>query len=256
MTIVQMKFTFFNLLLFLLLLIACTEKQEKRTNSTQVPVAARPWETAISAEEFYNICAEIDSFQVKEKYLLPGNIEKKITEMVIQRNANLLGIRLGDGRSLNLRDSISPITRKIEVDFFFETYLPNTAQYQVAKSMTNDFETYLIDFRTGKITVAEGIPKESPDSTKIITYNGDLEIYQTPNGFQLFVASDSGLVLNTHWTHSYYSPQQVCWESDSTILVRAILADDLLYPTSTQQYKQSYFRIHVFNMPFLKEQKL
>ena len=91
-------------------------------------------------------------------------------------------------------------------------------------------EDIFINIKNGKEFTFWHNPIVSPNNTLIVSYCWDLEAQFMPNGLQLFKIVGDSIVKIFDWNISTWGPEEVKWESDTSIVIkRATPSDNIKY---------------------------
>lgn len=186
---------------------------------------------------FDKITAEIDngyeSSMAIEKYLQPSMKDYFL------RKGKVLNLFLTNGKTVKLKD----FEKEGELtEYSFESYL-ESFEYYLVKIQFYEGEGYLlVNRKNGFQKYISGKPYLSPDKTKLITINMDLEAGYDFNGIELLSFSGDSLKTDCVININNWGPSAMKLTSNKEVIIQAFYIEEK-ENTEETEYKKKYFKM-------------
>lgn len=130
-----------------------------------------------------------------------------------------ISLTLADEQVLQLPRWESDTDEGEDTRYAYEHYFPEV-DFFLLRAQFNEGNCWLLVHRqSGRKTYISGLPHFSPDGTKVITGNLDLESGYSFNGLAHYSLMNDSLALNWELEISNWGPRQIKWLSDSSLII-------------------------------------
>jgi hypothetical protein len=271
----------YSLLLILFIFTACdgkkTPQKELVIDSAKINAAMKklalpekvkdPYLEGISINDFDNInlCGTNFQFSKIDSVFIPdyneqsvlfdkmidsiGNVhdgamilEKQLQSSMkayFSRKGKVLTLFLSNGKTVKLKD----FEKEGELtEYSFEGYLENFEYYLVRIQFYEGGGYLLINRKNGFQKYISGKPYLSPDKTKLMTINVDIEAGYDFNGIELLSFSGDSLKTDCVININNWGPDKMKWNSNKEVIIKAFYMDKK-ENADEAEYKKKYFKL-------------
>ena len=152
-----------------------------------------------------------------------------------------LPIRKTEIPSIIFTDSLVDGEEHREFDYL--GHYPNLDMYLVSGSFWEHYECYLVNKKTGEISVIWNEPIISPSSEYLANLSLPYGLEGVPNGIQIWKYNQNEKKL-TNWLEldqQIWAPEDLVWENDQTILLKVFSVDKFWESHGALQDKDFYY---------------
>ncbi|EKD83534.1 MAG: hypothetical protein ACD_39C00614G0002 [uncultured bacterium] len=181
------------------------------------------WSDATSTVEGITACWFKVAWQGKEGWVFGGLVCSTPKEIALiktvgaraKREMNKLTLSAENGKTVEFLDK--PLNDKECLNFSLESYLPEHGFFVVMQGGYEWCNHLLINAQDGRQQEVDAIPVFSPDKTRFVTANHDLEAGYGHNRIQIFKMAEGMGVVEWSEEPTEWGPENVVWESPTRI---------------------------------------
>lgn len=163
------------------------------------------------------------TWQGKEGWVFGGLVCSTPQEMAmiktvggkVKREMNRLVLTVDNGKTVEFADK--PVNDKDCLDFRFAAALVDQGYYVVMQGGYEWCNHILVNAKDGRQQEIDAVPVFSPDGTRFVTANHDLEAGYGHNRVQIFKIIDGMGVVEWSEEPTEWGPENVAWESPARI---------------------------------------
>jgi hypothetical protein len=150
---------------------------------------------------------------------------------------------LADGRLLELARWERNTDEGEDTSYAVEHYFPETGFFLLRAQFSEGNCWLLVHRQSGRKTYISGLPHFSPDGSKMITRNLDLEAGYSFNGLGYYTLLQDSLALTWELEINNWGPSNIRWLSDTSLLI------EKSYWVGTQQHQWKQAPIQLMISP-------
>jgi len=180
-----------------------------------------PIDTLIINQKIFRLEPISDSLYFSESDAYIEGINNMDTNLVQVKN---IGIKIKVADSiLFLKNDTSHNESRVQYDF--GKIFPELNLVQIHASYWEWSREFLINYKSGQQAILWGNPKISKNKELLLSSSADLVVLEMPNGIQLFEIRNGQIKLVFEKEISNWEPEEIKWESDTSILMRIAIVD-------------------------------
>ena len=181
------------------------------------------WSDEQTTVEGITACWFNVTWQGKEGWVFGGLVCSTPEEMAqikaagdkVKRVMNRLVLTADNGKTLEFIDV--PVNNKENLNFRLEAILPDRGYYVVMQDGYEWCNHILVNAQDGRQQQIDAVPVFSPDGTRFVTANHDLDAHYGHNRVQIFKVIDGMGVVEWSEEPTEWGPENVAWESPARI---------------------------------------